>query len=345
MKHYLNFFVLFLVFTTLLAIPHLLSGEATKCYDLTTDSEFYKNKRIENLKPLRDYGPRQHMVLWDTTHGEYLGYGPNDKFTELVAQLADSGYTIVTWGNGVNNIDLSPYDVIVIAVGSNWYSVYTQVEVDSLLSYYNQEHKRVVLTGDMNFCDNIYNNYVDNIPFTDNVFDWLATTGGILIMGENTNCPNVNINPVANAFHMTAGIMTISPADLYFSNFAPHPIFNGIAQVYYRLAGSLSATSPAQTVAWTDNNEPTITLLDESVGIEDEYKVNLSKIQIMPNPFRRYAIVNGIGLTKTIRIYDVTGSLVEETKKNIVGNSLKEGIYYVKIEGHKPYKIIKFGER
>ncbi len=336
--------VVFVFIVILVAIPHFLKGEIIQNSNLTTDKNIGLTQGALIQKHETSCGDvlRQYMVLWDTTHGVYLNYHPYSRYTDLVALLADSGYTIECCGTGIHTIDLSLYDVIVICVGSSWNSPYTQEEVDSLVNYYNQGHERVILTGDINFCENVYFSNADNIPFTYNIFEWLSVTGGIFIMGDDAGCNNSNINPVADAFRMTAGLSNISPSDLYFSNFAAHPIFDDISEIYYRAAGEIAATSPAEVVAWTDANEPVIAVLEEVVGIEtQDKKVSVSTMKIVPNPFTDYAKIFAIEKTSRIRIYDVSGKLVRETESNIIGSDLENGIYFLKVEDYKPLKVIK----
>ena len=344
MKYLLSISVFF-AFILLSLTPYCIGKELPELYDLTTNSqrEITPCSGMGKLKLLGD-GPRQHSVLWDTTHGVFPGYTPFVRFSDLVALLADSGYTTVCCGTGIHTIDLSLYDVIVIGVAQSWYSPYTQEEVDSLVNFYNQGHQRVILTGDMNFCDDDYFSNADNIAFSYNIFDWLVATGGILIMGDNANCNNVNINPIAQAFNMTAGITNISPDDLYFTNFAPHPIFANVSQVFFRAAGEILASLPAEIIAWTDSySEPVVGVLDESSGIENEqdYESNHSWIRIVPNPFTYCASVTGKSKTVRISIYDLSGRLVEESKDNTIGRNLKKGIYFVKIDDYKTVKIVK----
>jgi hypothetical protein len=181
--------------------------------------------------------------------------------------LVDSGFTVDCCGTGVHTVDLSLYDIIVVAVTSNWYSVYTQEEADSLVSFYNAGHQRAVLTGDCNFCDNSYMPNVDNNQFAYNIFEWLSQGGGILIMGENTGCPNANVRPVSQALSMDNGVGALST--ITFSNFAAHPVFNNVSSIYYIAPGEISAVAPAAVIGWTDGtNIPTVAARDEAIGIE-----------------------------------------------------------------------------
>jgi hypothetical protein len=120
------------------------------------------------ITPLPDNDP-VYGVLWDLTHGVYLGYEPAAYYSDLVALLAGNGYVTATTTAGIDNIDLSPYDVIVIAVLSNWYSVYSASEVAAIQSF-------------------------------------IDGGGGVLVMGENTSCPNANVNPITQAFGITCGV-------------------------------------------------------------------------------------------------------------------------------------------
>jgi hypothetical protein len=272
---------------------------------------------------------RQYSVLWDTTHGTYLNYVPSVRYSSLIANLADSGYTVDFCGTGVHTVDLTQYDVIFINLVNSWNSPYTSEEVDSLVSYYNQDNQRVLLTGDMSFCENTYLSYADNVPFIGNVFDWLSETGGILIMGDGGGCPNVNINPIAAAFNMTAGITALAPTDL--------------DTIYYRAAGEVAATTPAEPIAWTVTNQPTIAALDEAVGITEAPTgtVHFSRLNFYPNPFRHSTEIQGINEPTETRVFDVAGRFISKQTGNVIGRDLKEGVYFVCVEGFQPEKIVK----
>ncbi|MGB7055760.1 MAG: T9SS type A sorting domain-containing protein [bacterium] len=337
MKHLIN--VCIIVTAVIVFLP--LTSAHAEVIDLTTGHSYIQGQETVTIPEHK--GVRQHAVLWDTTHGVYLNYQPFGRYNILVANLADSGFTMSTCGTGLHTVDLSQYDVIVITVGSSWNSSYTQEEIDSLVSYYNQYNQRVLLTGDMNFCEDIYIANSDNVAFSDNRFDWLAESGGILIMGDNPGCNNSNINPVANAFNMTAGVGGLSPSDLYFTNFAAHPVFNGITEIYYRAAGEVAATTPAAAIAWTATNQPTIAALDEFVGIKEGQVgiVGTSSFSISPNPFRHSAEIQHIAEPGMIRIYDVSGSLITTQKSSRIGEDLQEGVYFVRVDGYMTEKIIK----
>ncbi len=186
------------------------ASQAASQTDITTNEVFQttQHKNLSPLKPATSSGAG--AVLWDLTHGIFLDYGPSGDYSSLVSILTGKGFTVSTTTLGVNNIDLSVYDVLVVCLGSAWYTTYSPSEIAAIETF-------------------------------------VSNGGGLLIMGDNTNCPNSRINPVAQAFGITCGISSLSDC---FSNFASHPIFAGCSQICYVAAGALSAAAPSQLVAW-----------------------------------------------------------------------------------------------
>jgi hypothetical protein len=60
----------------------------------------------------------------------------------------------------------------------------------------------------------------------------------------------------------------------------------------------------------------------------------------MPNPFTGRARVTG-RTANEIKIFDVSGKLVEKTRSCSIGDRLKPGVYFVEIDGGRLNKIIK----
>jgi hypothetical protein len=263
-----------------LFLPACVLGQVG-AIDFTTGKEnSHTHSGSTDLRPLTG-DTRQGAVLWDTTHGVYNVYKPSGSYSNLCQMLVDSGFTVDVCGTGVHTVNLSLYDIVVVPVTSNWYSVYTQEEVDTLVSFYNAGHQRIILTGDCNFCDNAYMPNVDNNQFSYNIFEWLSQGGGILIMGENTGCPNANVQPVSQAFNLDNGVGDMGTET--FSNFAAHPVFNNVSAIYYIAPGEISASAPAQVIAWTDGtNIPTVAARDEAIGIElNAFIAHLEKKGVM----------------------------------------------------------------
>jgi hypothetical protein len=164
-------------------------------------------------------------VLWDLTHGIYISYEPAADYSQLVDLLAGQGISVTTTAAGLDHIDLSPYNVIVIDVLSSWNSPYTPSEVAAIQAF--QAHG-----------------------------------GGLLIMGDNDGTMNVNINPVSIPLGTTCGLSTIAPLDLYINNFIAHTIFSGISTIYMRAAGALGVSPPSVAAALEPAGAPVVSLVE-----------------------------------------------------------------------------------
>jgi len=158
------------------------------------------------------YGQDEN-ILWDITHGVYLdSYLPHTGYLQMLAEIEPHGHTIVTTDQGVDNLDLSLYDVIVISWGTANDNPYQPNEVTALRTF-------------------------------------VEDGGGILIMGDNVGCPNININPVSEEFGVTCGISSINPLDLYVNDLENHAVFDGISEIYFRAAGEISVVVPSIPIA------------------------------------------------------------------------------------------------
>ncbi len=165
-------------------------------------------------------------VLWDLTHGVEGNYSPSGRFSNITSILANAGFIITTTDAGVDNIDLSTFDVVVICLGSAWESAYTYDEVAALL-------------------------------------DFEGAGGGILVMSDNDGCPNENLDLLLSSFGVSTGLSTVQPLDLFLADFISHPIFNGIESLYLRAAGELGIISPAIEAGWAGAGEPLIGLVED----------------------------------------------------------------------------------
>jgi len=135
--------------------------------DSTDASTEYSVTRVATADAVRS--GRTYEILWDLTHGPYNSYTPTGQFSDMVDTLAVHGHGSSSTDAGVHNIDLSPYDVLVVGVLLAWDSAYTTAEVTAIESF-------------------------------------VAGGGGLYIMGENGGCPNANINPVSQVFGTTCGV-------------------------------------------------------------------------------------------------------------------------------------------
>jgi len=260
-KFRFNIIVVTLIFCSLIGI-------ASADIDITTGQEAnieYLQASNVNLQftesnfALNDVNKN---ILWDTTHGVYLSYSPSGYYANLVTLLNAKGYSVTTINNGILNNDLSQYDILVIGVTSAWKSQYTNNEVNAIV------------------------NFVQN-------------GGGLLIMGDNTYCPNQNINPVAQAFGTITGV---SPVDWYITNVASHPIFNGVSEFYMTAGGEVNSNTQSEEVAWDSNNKGTIVVYSGSGRVvitgdnnfaDDRYRSKSNNQKFTENIFDWLALENG----------------------------------------------------
>ena len=165
-------------------------------------------------------------ILWDTTHGLGGPYDPSGLYSDLAGSLASTGNSITVTDQGVDNVDLSPFCVLVVSVGSAWLTPYTSSEVAAITTF-------------------------------------VADGGGLLVLSDNDGTPSgPNLNPVTEAFGTTVAVSYPQPSDLYFTDFAAHEIFTGVNELYYRASGEIEGVAPSVEVAWTDNAETMIAVVD-----------------------------------------------------------------------------------
>ncbi|MGD9126859.1 MAG: PEP-CTERM sorting domain-containing protein [Planctomycetia bacterium] len=165
----------------------------------------------------------ERKVLWDISHGADLDYTLTGDYLPLVQNLADNGFSVDSTDQGFLVDDPSDYDVIVVANNGSMDSYYTSAEVAAITDFVHQG-------------------------------------GGLLILGNTPwqgapNPGNQHIQPVASVFGVTLGASDVSPDSLYFSDFAEHPIFDGISELFMQAAGELEIVSPASEIAWQNNTD------------------------------------------------------------------------------------------
>jgi len=173
----------------------------------------------ENAGPVIPSGSKAGAVLWDYTHGIYCPsycYSLTDKYSMLASLLSANGYTLDTTRAGVNNVNLDLYKIVVISLSCNWNSAYSAAEADSLAAF-------------------------------------VTRGGSVLIMSENTGCPNANLAQVVSRFGMTVGL---GDPQACYSSFTANPtyasIFTGITpgNVCTAAPGAVGASSPSELIGW-----------------------------------------------------------------------------------------------
>ena len=237
----------------------LLASSAQERIDPTTGSParaIVSPARVASPNPTAGQEGSTLLVLWDLTHGVDFGYQPDQAYSSLTADLEALGLHVTTTAGGIENIDLSPYSVLVLCNGSSLDSGYTPSE--------GNVAKQFVQQG-----------------------------GGLLLMGDNAGTFN-SLKAVARAFSTATNRTTISPLDLTFSDFADHPIFAGIHSLYFRAAGGIRGALPSVPVAWTDNGEPVVNVvsgqrvvvLGDINGFENDYFDTADNRAFATNVFR-----------------------------------------------------------
>lgn len=165
-----------------------------------------------------------YTVLWDTSHGVYVsstfggdGYQPSQDgyYQTLAEHLGNNDFTIDITNQGFLTDDPGSYDVIVVCLTSAFYSSYTSAEVERIV-------------------------------------DFVEDGGGLLIMGDLLAAPNANIQSVASEFGITLGVSNLNPTEIYTSEYADHPIFDGVDEIFMYAAAELSTESPAIPIAWQE---------------------------------------------------------------------------------------------
>lgn len=214
-------------FCLFLSFAALHSQNSSGIVDLASQSDIMEQQH-QDINPMSE-NFRGGEILWDLTHGVYMNYEPDGAYSSLISLLSSMGFNTSTTTAGVNNINLSQYDILVVNILSAWYTGYTAAEVTAIL------------------------NFIEN-------------GGSLLLIGENSNCPNYRINSIAYSLNMVMGVSYLSPQDIYIHDFGYHPIFNNITELFLTAAGEIGATSPAELFAWTGTGEGVIAINPDFPG-------------------------------------------------------------------------------
>jgi hypothetical protein len=89
--------------------------------------------------------------------------------------------------------------------------------------------------------------------------------------------------------------------------------------------------------------------LGPETGAEERNRVSRterSELRVTPNPFTTRTVISysslvGARCVVPLQIYDLGGRLVEETGQGVIGKELESGVYFVKVKGYEPVKMVK----
>jgi hypothetical protein len=166
---------------------------------------------------------RASFVLWALSHGPYANYTPSEWYSDLVDMLEVNDIISYEAIYDLNYILLDSYDVIVIGTLLAWDSAFTSAELTAIQ-------------------------------------DFVDGGGGLLIMGDNSACPNQHINIISEAYGVTC-VLTGSDIDGHITDFADIDLFAGVTSLeLFSAPGLASVGSPSMEVAWASGGEPVVAL-------------------------------------------------------------------------------------
>ena len=171
-------------------------------------------------------------VLWDESHGAHSSYKLNERFSTIRENLEINGFQLDEFTTGPITAEiLSNYDILVVGtLTSNWNSSHTSAEITAITDY-------VTYGG-----------------------------GSLLMFGENTDCPNRNINSLANRFGVTFGQSDTGAVSI--TNLGTHEIFDGINSIFLHTGATMDVRAPSTAAAWY-NNEPIVATYAGAIFIGD----------------------------------------------------------------------------
>ncbi len=163
-------------------------------------------------------------ILWVNTYETFCPSGDCYDLTSYFSDLRDTlvahGHTIVSDTGHVDQLDLSPYDIVIVCLGSNWYGSFTASEAHALAEFVRQGK-------------------------------------GLLVMSENSGCPNSNLQALMDTFGFSAGLNNEDLIVLRWFNRTATPwgeLFNGVDSLIMDAPGAVSGLGYTWLVQYNSND-------------------------------------------------------------------------------------------
>jgi len=167
-------------------------------------------------------GDRACYVLWALSHGPYANYTPSGWYSDLVDMLEMNNIISYEADYDLNYIGLDSYDIIVVGTLLAWDSAYTAAELTAIQ-------------------------------------DFVSAGGGLLIMGENSDCPNEHINIISEAYGVTCPL-TGGDVNGHITDFAGIDLFTGVTTLELIGSPGLTVGYPGAAVAWASGGQPVVAI-------------------------------------------------------------------------------------
>jgi len=142
-------------------------------------------------------------VYWDISHGVTDNYQPTGVYGVLVDHLSPLGYNVTEGSAALDAVNLSDYDILVLARGSCSTAAFTGAELNAIDGY-------------------------------------VRGGGGMLVLSDISGSAGMaNIQQVADLFSATVGLAKFPPNDVYSTSVATHPSVVGVGQIYFRYSSTI----------------------------------------------------------------------------------------------------------
>ena len=136
--------------------------------------------------------------------------------------------------------------------------------------------------------------------------NWINSGGALLMIGENWSAFNPTQN---NLIIAPYGIQFQNTATSGASNFAPHPITNGLTQLSWAAGSSLTVSGVAVPLAWDASNNNGLAVNESGVKVvvlDDSNMMDNTNLNTASNALCMENVMNFLGITYFLFDVDIT---------------------------------------